>query len=252
MAASRWIKWFARRLSGQTIPAALTLSGNIVGANVAATGTITGTSTSASALAVGPAGATNPTLKVNSNTASAATGMEVVGAAAAGGVNLRAISSGTNENVAINAKGSGTVTLNPTGTGNVVSARAFVGSESIKSTSPTGGIGYATGAGGAVTQITDKTTAVELNALCGDITTVALDNAAGVDHSFTLTNSSIAAGDIVVFGTKSYGGTADGIPIANQQSTANGSCVVNVRNTGAVALDALAVISFAVIKKVTA
>ena len=123
----------------------------------------------------------------------------------------------------------------------------------LTSSGPTGaGIGYATGAGGEVTQITDATTGVTLNKLSGQITTVSLDQAAGVDFSFTLTNSTIAAGDVVVASINSYGGTADGIPVVSVAATAAGSCVLNVRNTGAVTLDALAVINFAVIKAVAA
>jgi hypothetical protein len=116
----------------------------------------------------------------------------------------------------------------------------------------TNGLGYSTGTGGAVTQGTSVTTAVELNKLCGQITTFAQTLAAGVDVTFQLTNSFIAAGDVVIVSTKSYGGTADGIPIASVQSTAAGSCKINIRNTGAVTLDALAVINFAVIKAVAA
>lgn len=89
-------------------------------ANVAIIGTLTITSSNASALAVGRQGATAPALKVDASASSSATGMEIVSAAAAGGVNLRAISSGTDENLAINAKGAGTITLNGTGTGNIV------------------------------------------------------------------------------------------------------------------------------------
>jgi len=119
-------------------------------------------------------------------------------------------------------------------------------------TSSGGGVGYATGAGGAVTQLTDATTAVVLNKLSGAITTVSLDLAAGVDVSFTLTNSTIAATDVVVASIKSYGGTADGIPVVSVVATAAGSCVLNIRNTGAVTLDALAVVNYAVIKAVAA
>lgn len=57
------------------------------------------TNASASALTVGRQGATDPVLKVNSATASVATGIEITGAAAAGGVAIAAISSGTNENL---------------------------------------------------------------------------------------------------------------------------------------------------------
>lgn len=79
----------------------------------------------ASALAVGANGATNPVLKVDTNTASVATGLEVIGAAAAAGVAVRAISSGTDENLTLDAKGTGTITLAGTSTGNVVVPRTF-------------------------------------------------------------------------------------------------------------------------------
>jgi hypothetical protein len=121
----------------------------------------------------------------------------------------------------------------------------------IKSTG-TAGIGYGTGAGGTVTQITTIATGVTLDKTCGTITTVSSTLAAGVDASFTLTNSTIAATDVVVASIKSYGGTADGIPTVYVTATAAGSCVLTIRNTGAVTLDAVIVISFAVIKAVAA
>lgn len=89
----------------------------------------------ANALDVGPNGATNPTLQVSTNTASAATGLKLTSAAAAAGVALAAISSGTNENLTIDAKGTGTTTINGTATGNVVMGSALTG----VSSSMTGG-----------------------------------------------------------------------------------------------------------------
>lgn len=95
------------------------------------TGSITGattiTASNANALAVGPNGTTNPTLKIVTNASSAATGISITAAAAASGVALAAISSGTDENLTINAKGSGTVTINGTATGNIVLGRATTG-----------------------------------------------------------------------------------------------------------------------------
>jgi len=178
----------------------VTINGTATGAIALAratgvTGAITGTSAGAAALAVGANGATNPVLSVNAATASVATGLTVIGAAAAAGVNLAAISSGTNENLTINAKGSGTIDLNPTGTGNVLSARGIL-------SRGTAGIGYATGAGGAVTQATNRTTGVTVNAPTGAITLV---SAAGstTAASFTVTNSAVAATDVVVVSQKS-------------------------------------------------
>lgn len=75
------------------------------------------TSTSATALAVGANGTTNPVFSVNANTASVATGLTVIGAAAAGGVALKVLSSGTDEALNVSAKGSGNIVMNATGTG---------------------------------------------------------------------------------------------------------------------------------------
>lgn len=77
------------------------------------------TSTSANALAVGANGTTNPVFNVDDSTASVATGINIKGAAAGAGVAVSTISSGTNENLKIDAKGTGTVVINGTATGNV-------------------------------------------------------------------------------------------------------------------------------------
>ena len=66
---------------------------------------------------------------------------------------------------------------------------------SLLSSHATGGVGYTTGAGGAVTQITSRTTGVTVNKLSGNITLV---SAAGstTPQSFTVTNSACAANDV--------------------------------------------------------
>lgn len=61
------------------------------------------------ALAVGANGATNPVFQIDASTASVATGVKITGAAAAGGVAVAALSSGTNENLTLDAKGTGYV-----------------------------------------------------------------------------------------------------------------------------------------------
>ena len=102
-----------------------TTLGDAVTDTTAINGATTITTTSASGLTVGRQGATAPVLKVNAATASVATGIEVTGAAAAGGVAVAAISSGTNENLTLDAKGTGTITVAGTSTGNVVIPRTF-------------------------------------------------------------------------------------------------------------------------------
>lgn len=115
--------------------------------------------------------------------------------------------------------------------------------------SGTAGIGYATGAGGTVAQATDKSTGVTLSKTCGAIT---MNNAAlnaDVIVSFTLTNTTIAAGDILIL-NHSSGGTV-GKYLLNCQCGA-GSAVINVTNVSAGNLTEAIVISFVVIKAVVA
>jgi len=64
-------------------------------------------------------------------------------------------------------------------------------------TSATGGLGYGTGAGGAVTQTTSKATAVTLNKPCGQITMNGAALAAGATVAFTFTNSLIGMYDVI-------------------------------------------------------
>lgn len=78
---------------------------------------------SATAFAVGRQGATDPALLVHSSTASQATGIQITGKAAASGAAIAVISSGTNENLTIDAKGSGSITLGGTSTGAIVLTR---------------------------------------------------------------------------------------------------------------------------------
>ncbi len=82
------------------------------------------TSASSAALAVGLNGATNPALQVDASTALSVTGLKIKSAAAAGGVALSIITSGTNEPLTIDAAGSGTITLGSVSTGAITLTRA--------------------------------------------------------------------------------------------------------------------------------
>lgn len=85
---------------------------------------------------------------------------------------------------------------------NVSGVASLASTGLIKSSSATAGIGYAAGAGGAVTQNWSRTTGVTLNTVCGSIT---LFSAAGrwTPTSFTVTNSAVAATDTVIVSQKS-------------------------------------------------
>ncbi len=96
--------------------ASVALPANTTIAGTTAAGATTITSTSATALTVGRQGATAPVLKIDASAATVATGVSVVGAAAASGVAVQAITSGTNESMTIDAAGTGTVGINTAAT----------------------------------------------------------------------------------------------------------------------------------------
>lgn len=117
--------------------------------------------------------------------------------------------------------------------------------------SGTGKHGYATGSGGLVTQGSGsgKATAVTLSKTNGSITMDGAVLNAGTNASFTLTNTTIEAGDILVMNHIS-GGTA-GAYTLNAQCAA-GSAVITIRNVTAGNLTEAPVIRFAVVKAVSA
>ena len=158
-----------------TLPAATTIGGS----SVAALGVIT--STYANALAVGPAGATNPIFNVNANTASAVAGLTVIGAVTGGNVAIQATDSGPNTNISIQAKGAGWVkvynehiaypspaAINSTGTATAANVLT----------------GYITSTSAAATTITLPTGTALGNALVasqGDTIMLTIDNTAGAN-----------------------------------------------------------------------
>lgn len=116
-------------------------------------------------------------------------------------------------------------------------------------TSSGGGIGYGTGAGGTVTQATSKATGVTLSKVTGQITMNAAALAANTTVSFVLTNTTIAATDMVLVQHIS-GGTVGAYVCS--AAPAAGSATVYVRNVTAGSLSEAIVLQFIVIKAVTA
>lgn len=101
--------------------------------------------------------------------------------------------------------------------------------------------------GGSVTQATSKSTGVQLDQECGQITMNGEALAGGVAVSFTLTNSRIDANDIVIINIGS-GATADSYVIG-VTAVAAGSCRIQVRNlTASTSLSEALVLNFGVIK----
>lgn len=106
------------------------------------------------------------------------------------------------------------------------------------------GIGFSTGAGGSVTQITSRTTGVTLNKPTGAIT---LFNAAGsaTATTFTVTNSFVGANDTVIVNARS--GT--NVYLTFVTAVAAGSFNITFQTTGGTSADS-PVFGFTVIKGV--
>ena len=117
-------------------------------------------------------------------------------------------------------------------------------------TSTGGGVGYAAGAGGSVVQPTTKSTGVTLNKLSGQITLNAEALEPSATATFKLTNSQIAAGDLLILNHVS-GGTLGAYSL-NAHGSAAGSVNIDVTNVTPNSLSEPIVIGFAVIKAVTA
>jgi hypothetical protein len=131
----------------------------------------------------------------------------------------------------------GNITISPNGTGKFLITKPF---------------GYSgSGTGGAVTQITSRTTSVTLNKVCGQITLVAGSIAGLSTQEFSLANSFIEATDIVLVSFSS-GLTAAQYDVTVTQID-SGSCKIAIHNVNNTATPTdTPVISFIVIKAVNA
>jgi hypothetical protein len=108
-----------------------------------------------------------------------------------------------------------------------------------------GELGYTAEASGTVTQATDKSTGVTLNKSAGQITLNGASLANITNVSFTLTNSTITAKDVVILSVAS--GATAGAYNCWISSKTTGSCVITIRNLSGGALAEAFVINFAVL-----
>ena len=113
------------------------------------------------------------------------------------------------------------------------------------------GLGYGTGAGGTVTQLTSKSTAVTLNKPCGQITMNNAALAAGATVGFIFNNSAIGVNDTF----KVCITNANGVNVLNYEAEehvlATGVGYIKVKNLSASALAETLVFNFTVIKGAT-
>lgn len=167
----------------------------------------------------------------------------------------------TNIDIDITPKGTGEVNITKVDIDGGTIDGTAIGSSSVSTVKgstvlATQGAGYAAGAGGTVTQLTSRTTGVTLNQACGEITLFAGSLAGHEADEFTLTNSEIAATDVVIVNIKSGAGAAERkYYTVTVTSVSAGSCTISIGNNDngtvpATGTDTL-VLSFAVIKGVT-
>jgi hypothetical protein len=198
---------------------------------------------------LGVTGATTLSAALTVNPANAAISLAPTGT---GTVTINPAAAGTMNNVAIGgstAAAGAFTTLSASSTSTLTGAATF--KSSARSDSPTAGIGYATGAGGTATQTTSKSQGVTLDKICGTITMDAATLNRETAVSFTLTNSAIAATDVVIVNIKS-GATVNAYNVA-VTAVAAGSCRIQLHNLlGGTDLSEAVVLQFAVIKAVTA
>lgn len=129
--------------------------------------------------------------------------------------------------------------------------QTILGSPAVGADSNTGQLGYNVGYGGSVktvTQATNKSTGVTLNANMGSITMNNAALAAGAAVKFTVTNSQVTAGDIPVVAIVSGGTSGD--YHASVNAVGSGSFDVVLQNISAGSLSEAVVIGFALIQAI--
>lgn len=142
--------------------------------------------------------------------------------------------------------GSGGVSIGNTtdpGAANLSVSGTVTGATHLTNTAAS--MGYTTGAGGTVTQATNKSTSVTLNKPCGQITMNNAALAAGAQVRFFVGNSTVGLYDVVSISLKDgFSDSAYNI----WTSVANGAFYVNVKNISAGSLSEAIVLNFVVIK----
>ena len=135
------------------------------------------------------------------------------------------------------------------GANNTFLARSTAGAGNYEALdTATTGLGYYTGAGGEVSQLTSKATAITLNKVCGEITTFGDALNANTIVSAVWYNTRIYTSDVVIINHKS-GGTI-GAYTFNVSCILNGAATLTIRNNTASNLTETLVLNFVVIKGV--
>jgi hypothetical protein len=231
--------------------AAVLATGNVTGGNLRTTGSVSATGNVIGGNILGG----NLSLSGNVINSLSVTGNVISGnistpglisvAGNVTGANLRttglASASGNVIGGNITTVGQVTATGNVTG-GNIITAGT------VRSSGSTSGVGYATGAGGTVTQLTSKSTGVTLNNITGQITTHNATLNGDTSVTFELTNSAVANTDVMVINHVS-GGTIGKYTFNAACNTGAANVTIhNVTSGGGSAEGAALVLRYVVIK----
>jgi hypothetical protein len=149
---------------------------------------------------------------------------------------------------AVNGIGSGTFALSNPVLG-LANATSISATTSLLS-SGNGGVGYNAGAGGSVSQATNKTTAVTINKICGQITMSAGSLSSNAEATFTVNNSTVSSTDVIIVNHASVG--TSGAYVVMISNVSSGSFNITVSNISGSSKNEAIVLNFAVIKSVTA
>ena len=149
----------------------------------------------------------------------------------------------------ISGSSSGGLTPALTLTLGAITPSSVVSPGAVMSSGVAAGIGYTTGAGGSVTQITSKATPVTLNAMCGRIVMHGAALAANTSVAFRVNNSNVVGTDTINVNLRSGAASALSYLYCVVEVTA-GSFVIAVRNMTAGSLSETLNLTFAIIKAV--
>lgn len=105
---------------------------------------------------------------------------------------------------------------------------------------------YTNGSGGTVTQTGNKSTAVTLNKMCGQITMNGAALAAGAEVSFTVNNSFVTTSDAVVVSIQSVGTV--GSYLVSVSAVNSGSFSVTLSNASTGSLSQALKLNYIIIK----